>query len=112
MTPEYDAEMTSTVPAITTPRITARYSWPCRCRNPARSDRSAPPPPPPPPPADAADVSHDPPEPEAPVVECQFARRVQCHDGVPTRTALQPPPFVWCPTEVPAVDPNPSFHDA
>src|SRR5262245_52051143 len=36
-------------------------------------------------------------EPKAPEVECLFARSVFCIDGTPTLTALQPPPFQWCP---------------
>jgi hypothetical protein len=44
----------------------------------------------------------DPPEPKAPIVECAFERSVFCVEGVPTRVALQRPPFHWCRTTQPA----------
>jgi hypothetical protein len=60
-------------------------------------------PPPPPPPIDAAAIvpmpppgPSDPPEPLAPMIECNFDRSVTCHDEVPKQAVLQPAPFEWC----------------
>jgi hypothetical protein len=46
-------------------------------------------------------------EPEAPRLECLFARHVRCIDVAPTRTALQPTPFEWCPKTIPRSVPEP-----
>ncbi len=50
--------------------------------------------------ADAAQA--DPPEPIEPAAECIFVPVTSCHDGLPTRTALQPSPFEWCEKVMPA----------
>ena len=57
-----------------------------------------PPAPSPPPPDDAAW-----PEPAAPAAECAFERRGRCVPETPTRTALQPHPFHFCPRTLPAI---------
>ena len=47
----------------------------------------------------------DPPEPVQPQLECAFDRVVTCEVGVPTRHALQPPPFIWCARSHPVAKP-------
>jgi hypothetical protein len=54
--------------------------------------------------------SADPPEPQQPVIECVFERRVRCFPRTPTRTALQPSPFEWCARELP-VEHRPMYSD-
>ena len=55
-------------------------------------------------PADAAQAVADPPEPTEPAAECIFVPVISCHDGLPTRTAMQPSPFEWCARTAPGAD--------